>query len=369
METATYIKIDGNHQIELEIKNCNDTLYQLKTCVKLPYVCPEIANYPYYTAILGILTGNNCETNWIYNNHILLWCFEKMDAEPYWTDFKYGDDEIMEELCPCLNKRILLRKTVSEQYASVIDCLEELVKEKNYIFLSVDIFHIPQWWQVGVQHEHIKHQMLICGVDRECQKVYAADFYQGQYSVSAIDFKDFEAAYNDFDRVNDSDVNHCCNLELLSLKTTDYAIDSKRIQGLIEDMISSTDRTVRNRLNNEPEGAVIYGFEFFNHMVRYLKRQIKQQTYIDYRGFYVIKQENSIMIKRIDFFGIEDVKLHTMLQEAILLCDKMIGYILKYNFTLHEKSAQRVLEHMQELIPIEKQIFYRVQELFNERVN
>lgn len=69
---------------------------------QLPFVIPKYATYPKYTAILGILMAYNQEKAWLYNNFILLWAYIWVETREYWTDFKFGNENIRKDFCPMI---------------------------------------------------------------------------------------------------------------------------------------------------------------------------------------------------------------------------------------------------------------------------
>lgn len=97
--------------------------------MELPFVCPKIKTYPYFTAILGILEAYGKHEVWIYNNYLLIWMLKDIHNIEYWIDFKYGNEEIQKEFCPLISKKIVLREDIDKEFSSIIEAIIFYIKQ------------------------------------------------------------------------------------------------------------------------------------------------------------------------------------------------------------------------------------------------
>ncbi|WP_370749206.1 hypothetical protein [Eubacterium sp.] len=151
-----------------------------------------INTYPYFTGLVAILDAFNKRDMWIYNKFILFWIFNFVYFNEYWIDFKFGNEEIQEEFCKQIRKEEIYRKDVD----NILEFVKENIDAKKYIFVSIDVYYIDEWWRPWEDNMHIKHQVLVTGYEPSERTVFVTDFMgNNKYETVKMSYDDFVVAY------------------------------------------------------------------------------------------------------------------------------------------------------------------------------
>ncbi len=322
---------------------------------RLPFVVPEVCNYPFFTALLGILSAHGKEKGWLYSNYLLLWCYENTVEFPYWVDFKFGDENKMEELCPNITKKTVFRKDVLDKYESVIDFVKESIDGNQYLFVSYDPYYIEEYWTTLKMRRHIKHQCLVVGYNDSSGKVAIADFFAGKYRVIEIGYDVFEKCYKDFDLDESKvDADHCTNIELLSINEASDQIDYQRIINFLDDFINSKDETLYNGFLDENSADIYTGFKFLEKIGEYINGRTADKEYLDEKCFYIIERFVHIFFDRIEYLEIEGKELNELAGCTIKMSEKIMRNVLVYNVARKDTAIEKIINDYYELKEIIK---------------
>lgn len=287
---------------------------------------PKLQTFPDMTGILGILTALGVEKNWIYNNYLLLWSYERIDDENYWCDFKQGDYLIDRSMLPL--KFIEYDKKVFDSKREVVIFLKKLLK-KGYILTDLDTFYFDEWWTDKSIKEHNSHTVIIFGNTEE--EFLCADFLKGKYGFFSGKHIDIAEA---FFRGN----NKIYGIEITNTKLEK---NNDLLKNQILDFIHCSGNAVTNFLDLYTYENTLYGFEALKNIFLRIKICFEKNEFIDLRSIQMILIFVRVMKERVVFWNdnsltkkydyIMDlcVKLEDKVFNLVILCMK-INYKKKY---------------------------------------
>lgn len=323
--------------------------------VKLPLAKPMINTYPYFTGLVAILEAYNKGDIWIFNNFILFWMFNFIYFNEYWADFKFGNEEVQEEFCQQINKKIVYRKDVKNLLEFIIDS----INNKKYVFVSIDVFFIDEWWRKGEEKINTKHQVLVCGYNSTEKKIYVSDFMgNNKYETVEMSYDDFVDAYETVDGGNKCLVEFGNDIWLLSINEhITEKIDIQRIYNLCLDSYYGKDIHYKNYLWWERKVTDIeYGICYFDELVRALSN-FYEENYeeFDVRPIHILVEFGKVMKKRVKYLlesGLiqkneKTDKLREMvscyLKQSLKMQSLSIKYYITNNIILIKKIQEMVL--------------------------
>lgn len=333
--------------------------------MELPFVCPEIKTYPYFTAILGILEAYGKHEIWIFNNYILIWMLKETHNIDYWVDFKYGDEDVQEEFCSLINKKVVSREFIAEEFCSIIDAIIFYIIQNNYVMVSVDVFDIDEWWLDLKNRKHLRHQLCIHGYDIDNRTLTISDFINGSlYNTIKIGFQEFEKGYINYKNYQPYE-EFGKDIWLLSLNPdADEKIDLVRICNLIKDYLNSNDTYIINHIQTENKmDRYIYGMEMLIELKKYVQ-DVYSDEYksIDVRVFHILRVMHEVMYRRFKYIenniAITDKtamkKVLELIGEAYDNTRVLESLCLKYQINKKKSKLQSIEIKLDTFIYVEK---------------
>ncbi len=294
-------KIIINIDDRVEIKRGEeiiDSINEDSNNIKLPWGEPMVKTYPYFTGINSILKGYDKDEAWIFNNYFLIWMLRFAHFSEYWADFKFGNEEKQENFCMQLDKEVIKREEVIEPILFIKKCIES----RRYIFISLDMFYIPEWWS-GENKKHTKHQSFVSGYNDEKQVLFISDFMgNGKYQTVQVGYENFLKAYDDWKKdENQCRVEYGNDIWLLSVNKKKEQIDIKRIFDWCVDSLEGTDTRIENYLWwSQKSYEVAYGKNYFDEYKKALK-EMDDNSWFDGRPVHIINEFGKVMYKRIEY--------------------------------------------------------------------
>lgn len=316
IKSRVFWLLEKDDQIEI---NLGDIFFYniIKTIKKMPYPDPIVKTYPKFTSIVGILGAFACDRVWIYNNYLLLWIFRNIQNIEYWADFKFGNELKMEEFCKQLKRRIIYRKNVRD--LNIIEFIDRVIGSRGYIAMSIDLYYIKERFFQEEERIHLKHEVLISGIDKMNEYVILSDFMKGgKYCTVHVDFDSFIKAYNDVGKDN-RQLYKDYGDEIVIWKFNSYCenIDLKRVYDFCLDAYKGTDIHYNSYLWIEHSSdELAYGLNFYDVIHKNIVSQLQDtQLTFDVRLCHLLVEYGRIMSYRIGY----------LLEEKIIeLNDKVI---------------------------------------------
>lgn len=328
--------LDG---IEIYI-NINEEKFLDYVDTSLPFEIPQYCTYPMFTAIQGILKGHNNELNWVYNNYIQLWADKTIVSEYYWTDFKFANEEIREEFCPLIFKKY--GEKITDNF---VETIKNNINNKNYLFISIDMFDIDAWWQTGDERWHSVHQILIYGYNDIDREFLTADFYTGTYKKIKLSYEKVENGYMKYFRQHEEEKIGLFLDDLYFRYTPcEYNIDLNVMANLIKDFLDAKDTVYFNYLNICKVNMIIYGIDVIDCVKSYVHDVYQKKQYLDIRPIHFFMIINEIMRERMKYLssnGYVDYteEVEQLIEECYKLSVTIRNLGLKYNI-LYQSGAE-----------------------------
>lgn len=291
-----------------------------------PFIVPQYQTFPESTAILGILYAHNNYEEWVYNNFGLIWAYIWIWDSSYWCDFKFGHNLIQYEMCPMIERKKVDKNNLQEK-GEVIKFFKKELNGK-YIYVSMDMISVDEWWGKEEQRYHCNHPVLVYGYNNDDEVFYCADFLRGKYKKFSLTHSQFFDGYFGGD-------NH---LYIWTYHDIRIEREHNFVTAQIKDFIKGKDTTKNDFLNLNVYYNVLYGFEALERICLNVKVKSELGKTIDLRSVHLIKVHNQIMRERLLYW-----KTHNMGEEdAIVRGEQIIDEIIS-NITLLEMLCIKVI--------------------------
>ena len=330
---------------------------------KNPFKIPLFKTYPEPTAVLGILYAHNNYCGWLFENYILIWCYEGIWDEHYWCDFKFGNELIDYEYCKYI-KRSLVRKNKNSNEKNILYFfIDSLIKGK-YIFVSLDMYNIKEWWDGTEKKRHLVHQVVFWGVNNKKRCFYCADFLRGQYETFELPFELFVKAYRGASALGEK------YIKVWEFRDCNDGLDIEIIYSQLKDFVSSRDSTRINFLNKDDKKNILFGFQALDRIKRYYLEMINEN--VDVRPIHLVKVYSEVMVHRLEFINVSYFKSDIVSFKRIAAqCSKIELMILKNNYDkrcgLNKSINTTIDKTIDDLIDSTKKIKSKFELLFINR--
>lgn len=363
---------ENNEKIIYFVKDDDEThIKKIESEKKLPFVIPEYTTYPKYTAMMAILAAYCQEKIWIYNNFILLWADIWVETYEYWSDFKFGNENIKNEFCPLIQK-IKLKEHFFDE-CNFIEKIKFGIDKGIYFCLSLDMLEIDEWWGNTSFREHCSHQSTIYGYD-DINKIFlVADFFQKKYKFIKVPYNKLQKAYfMGWDNKSKMVQNYVPD-EIFLYKFQEYEIRTDIIKNMIKDFIFSQDNYYFDYLNLYKCGNVAYGFEFFKRILIHINNCLFNKQNLDVRPFQLLYEMNSIMADRIKYL----IKKRILTQECVsdmVNFEKLansssiiVTLVMKYKISRNKKLVSKIKNKFTKLVDEEKEAFINIYSILEDK--
>lgn len=360
--------------VKAKSKDCSSTIDIAQHNHILPFMQHSVTTYPKHTAVLGILGAYNRDEEWLYNNYGLFWVYRWSRAWTYWTDFKYGNEEISEEFCPLIKQSRYMRmeQLCNMQLEEVVEFFKEAISKRKYHLLSLDMYYIIGW--TDDLNRHVRHQAILYGYNDKRKVFYLADFFDNSYNSMEVSFENFYKAVTSTVGLGDDSIEYKYNpqIEIYEFVDEEYQIDLDRIKSFVVDFIKSRDTTADNFLNLYEHRNALYGFAAMEQMTTYMRSAVSQQKTIDVKILYIVRVFNEILKKRLEYLEqrglfVNDSYLDYVKENIVDILKKLNKLnilCLKYDCTLKTSTGEKVISVFDEVKTLERIILERVYLLF-----
>lgn len=366
----TYVTLGDNKEFEFVILKENSEFLLRKTIMQktLPFVVPVICTYPYFTAVMAILTSYVNEENWLYNNYILLWINKTREFPSYWADFKfsYHIESQQDDYCPLIEKIEINRLDINYN----VDYVRSLINDNVYILLNIDMYYIDEWWTEIQERKHFFHQVCIFGYNDEDKSLQIADFFLNKYKIVSIKYKVFEEAYLQYNYYNNLHEEYYGNkIFLLKYKFMNYKLDINHIKDSFYDFIASTNNSIKNYLNGIYfKDKILYGSSCFVYLKKYISDFLLSGDSLNIKIFHLLHLFNKIMMDRFEFlmdneFIFRNVCILENINELVLQSEILLNCVIKYNNTRSSQIGNHILCRFNSLTIEENKLLIRLYDI------
>lgn len=317
--------------------------------------------YNYDAFPLMILEGNNCDyKQWLLSNYIQINCNNDILSLPDLFIMFHGPTEYE---CPYIKTQRIYRDTLIDLNVPISEFLVKMIKQDYYVYLQVDVFFIPQ--RFNIKDYHYIHDIMIHGFnDSEKKFKCVCVDYKGEYTSQDISYEMLEKAFyteeldwNDYicaDRISmykyEPDKVYKFNLNLVILQLEDYL----KSQNTFE--IYHRFKTANPKRDD--------GIGVLNRISQYLQMiiesKINPEEYdmekVDIRLFRLLYDHKILMMLRLEYINVNIYDISDIVDRYKECVERSkILHKLSFKFRLKRDNAiiVRMLKLMEELRDLE----------------
>ncbi len=279
----------------------------------LPIGNPPVRGYLCNAYPLSIVSVNDGYLGWFYSNYIQLICtgdFPKRKFFSFYHPYFKRNDYFL--ACPLIDYQKIHVEFLANYRGGFIQLLMDSIDQGSYPIVYVNEYYVSH--KEAYRKFHLPHEMMIFGYDktRSLFHVVGYDGHRrfGKYEISYAELlESFVQCYKDKD--------YRSYIHLLKYNpSAEYFFDIKLVIHSIKEYLNSTNSSLPFRALGTP-CAYIYGIEFYDHFINYLKVDLKRENEaMDVRLLYTLWEHKAVMSGRIAY-----LLSHHYLENAQLLDD------------------------------------------------
>ena len=292
----------------------------------------------------------------------MLWAYIWVETYEYWTDFKFGNENISKDFCPMIRIGQIERGKINKN--NITKTITEGIDKGKYFFLFLDMYYIDEWWiNKNIKH-HCTHQSLIYGYNSKEEVFYIADFFMRSYKSIVISYDLLITSYiSGLSERSEMSEKYITD-EIFEYNFVNYEVDIDLIKHQLENFIFCEDTFRYNFLNLYQKNNIVYGLNFFKVIQNCISNSIYNNDYLDIRPFQFIVEFNEIMVDRIICLqNMLDCKIENSYKAFVdLACQSKIIVILLIRYSLKQKSEILCLvkEKFEKLIVMEREAILKL---------
>lgn len=327
--------------------------------VVLPVAEAGTKAWPETNFLLSILKNVPCGWDWVMNTHIQLRC--SMFHSKRWdiydsriTFYPYGMHDLTPnifDMCPMLDKYVIPREFVRENYDSPIAFVEEMIQEGYYLSTYMDQFFRKDINQFGYHHPN-----YIYGFDTKSKEMYLMDnFEQGKFQQKIISYDEFMKAYHQIKGINWE-----ASVFLYKIKRKDFFFTPEFVREQILDYLHPENQFCYfNRMgcpkseidNEETYNSVDFGIHCYEFLQEMIRKNISGEITSDIRFFCILEDHKYLMLKRYEYMSEKelirkDEDLYENLGRLLAEFKVMTNLYLKYMMTDRGEILKDITERL-----------------------
>lgn len=342
-----------------------------KRIKKLPIEIPPITAFSHQIFPMAILMENKESLDWIYSNYIQIFALTDLynrGVRSGTGDFFFRYDGCWQELevraCPWIEYSMVPYKLLFSHY-DVHDFITASIDAECYVKVCIDIFYIKNY----ASENHVNHEILIYGYDKEKEIYYAADnFAHGKFGWSEVEFSDMKQA-----------LSSVIEADFATEGFQEYAILMKyrKCQNSIDEMFELNIHKIiyelksyllmngygeEYRMNSK---ECVFGMDYYKELDIYLKKCQDSLEKVDIRTISTLIDHKIMMAFRIKYLSekgyLRDCEID---EEVFLIFYKQLiqarNFILKYNITRVSRSIEKAVILLEAVSISEKQAIIKL---------
>ncbi|WP_151732807.1 hypothetical protein [Paenibacillus tengchongensis] len=322
----------------------------------LEIVRPPIVGMQFHAYPLSVLLKYDHAIPWFYNNYIQIRALSKdcVNFNKHGPSFHFIDHPL--DTHPLLNTRKIRKEDLAQLNVNIIEYIIECIENEFYVYTHIDEYFIAS--SSRYENQHYIHDILINGYDLAEEKLFVSGYTsEKKFMEYSIRFQQFIEAYEH---------NHqYYKNEVISLKynSKSYKFDLNRVCDLLREYIYSDDESEEIDISNSL--YFVRGMKVYDSVLFYLNELIEGKTGFDIRPFHLFWEHKKCMFNRFSymrsnkFIIIPEEVLESysyIIKVSLLIRNKM----LKYDITNDKNIILKVIEHFNEIIPIENKCLIHV---------
>lgn len=274
---------------------------------------PAVTTYPKHANISSILGKAKNFNNWLYTNHIQLFCAEYIDKMVVHT---YLDtyEPLYRVYYPFLEKKCVSKDFFKRLNINIIDFVQYCIDNDYYIYACIDTFHIPLY----KRYTHENHDIFLYGYDLEKNEFMVADFFDLHYSKERISFSSFVNALNS----SFTDENTFKDVQMLKIDlnqdSKEESLDIDFIKSMLDDYIKCCNSSYKYKEFEKilpDEDNRTWGLNVYNSLTKALSYDNIPTTTL--RSLHALYEHKKLMVSRIEYINNNYVSINRELLEEV----------------------------------------------------
>lgn len=326
---------------------------------------PMITSYPRHANLLSILENEEMYIEWLIENYIEL---QSAKMKKLKLEFHIGYDVIhFFQFCPFVVYNRAERNIVNKAYHDIIEYLCDLILDNRYVYVLVDRFYVSCYPQ-SYQKEHHYHDIFLYGFDQEEKIFYAADFFDGKYSLKKTTFSEIKQGYESV-KDNEDWLHGVISLQVI--KTMVYNLDVNKVIRNLREYIERFNPSVHNEIlfSYMKSDYFDFGINIYQTLLRYFDAE-NVNFKVDLRPFHLLCDHKRILVEMVRHL----IRNHYLLEKSVdfdqvtqLESNAMVirNVLIKYNITGNKKELIRCKNLLQQLMKDEKALISILLEKIN----
>lgn len=263
----------------------------------LPIAMPEITSYPHIAYPLSV-TGTEPEgVDWLFSNYVQLNLLD------------YGWEVELRYFIPCADLFYLPGLFGSQHVAphfvrsycpSFVDFARRSIDQDLYVWTNVDEFYIPG--TRSYSNQSFEHPIMLHGYDDEYRVFHMSGYLENQrYVQTTVSYEAVEAGFSGLDL---AEGRYVSNVHLLRKSTSRYEFKTHWIIDHLREYAGALPSDHRMEVFEEKKSCPWYwGIGVIDGLQHKLKQQLRGETFVDHRPFYILLEHKRMMRKRIAYMA------------------------------------------------------------------
>lgn len=315
--------------------------------------------WPETNFLMSILAGVDGGWEWVLNTHIQL--RYSIFKSKKWnlfdsriTFYPYGMHDLTPnifDLCPFVDKYVIPRKTVFEQYPSPLEFVDNALRENYYVSTYMD-----QFFRKDIRRKGFYHPNYVYGIDMGKKEIYLMDnFEHGKFQHKKLSLSDFLDAFRQV-----TGNNWEAGVFLYKVKKADFHFSLSFVLDQLKDYLYPQEKHCYfHRMicpefqvdNEEKFETVGFGIGCYDFLIDYVNRSKDGRQNCDIRFFCIMEDHKYLMLMRYEYMVQKnimdhDVQLQKELEELLQAFRTMKNLYLKYIMTNRYNILQEIAENL-----------------------
>jgi len=325
----------------------------------LPMAYPPINGYTSLTNMLAILYGNtDIHIPWFYNHYVQL--VSSKDPMMRLSGNFYDDINInfipIANSCPFIDVQRFNRRTIGLSSTVLTEFVEHQINLGYYVQFFLDQYFLS--CSEYYQKEHLFHQTLVYGFDKEEKKIFITDFsYNNKFVMTSISYDELNESGR-IPAIQDEKVEYGFSL-LFKYCDNNYKFNTDLLLNNLKGYLDAVDSSYGFKFSYShcDESKFSFGLKYYDSIIEY--RPYNNEL-LELKAFHVLHCHKVLMELRLKYllennYLKESQTLEMQFKELTTETLVLKNMVNKFNFSKNENLLQNIYTKCYELKEKDKQ--------------
>lgn len=333
---------------------------------ELPWNMPVITGFPQYANVLAI-TGQLCGAELWLLSHCVQLQVNKGSYTMLNLDYSVGDMLNTVYRCPYLSIEVFDIAEFTGDVEKMVEKIIYYIDQGKYIYMPVDWFYIPAYQCYG--ENHVSHDMLILGYDKEKEEFSIADFFGNfQYQKATCKYEELISACNK----DDAYKLPCILKKVLILKPCEQVVpfDIRTVKSLFEDYLEGNNSNRRflpvcQYIDFLDEECFAFGLNVYEPLMGYLEDAVQKGNSVALRSYAVLYDHKVLLSKVCSYMADKGYlqsggEILTQVEMVRKQCLIVRNLLIKYNLAGDTALLKRCIHMLEDIRKSEEILFTKI---------